>query len=202
MVSNPRRRSAVTDAALQILGRNGSRALTHRAVDALADVPPGTCANYFPTRAALLLAMAQRIFDRLAPDTARLAQLELVPDRDALAEYVGYVVERLTTDPDLARALIELRLEASRSPDVFAALAPFLRRGLDDDVTFHDGRGLVGGQPVVLLLHHLVNGILLDHLTIPLDPQRDPVSIAKKATRLLGAHRAAAGAGPDRTGDQ
>ncbi|OMQ14516.1 hypothetical protein A7K94_0216090 [Modestobacter sp. VKM Ac-2676] len=81
----------------------------------------------------------------------------------------------------------------TRSPDVFAALAPFLRRGLDDDVTFHDDRGLVGGRPVVLRLHHLVNGILLDHLTIPLYPEHDPVSTAKEAARLIGTHRTAAG---------
>ena len=39
----------------------GSRALTHRAVDARAELPAGTCANYFPSRSALLLAMAERI---------------------------------------------------------------------------------------------------------------------------------------------
>ncbi|MEC5179723.1 TetR/AcrR family transcriptional regulator [Arthrobacter sp. CG_A4] len=181
MVSNPGRRVNVTDAALLILGRDGSRALTHRAVDRLAEVPSGTCANYFPTRAALLLAMAQRIFDRLGPDPDHLLQLEQVAEQDALAEYAGYVVERLTLNPDLARALIELRLEASRAPEVYEALAPFLRQGLSDDLAFHHARGLGGDPLVVLLLHHLVNGILLDHLTIPLDPKNDPVATAKEA---------------------
>ncbi|WP_068279611.1 TetR/AcrR family transcriptional regulator [Aldersonia kunmingensis] len=186
MVANPRRRASVTDAALEILGREGSRALTHRAVDALAGVPTGTCANYFPSRAALLLAMAQRIFDRIEPDPARLALLEQVPDPDALAEYTGYVVERLAASPDLSRALIELRLEASRSSEVFEVLAPFLRQGLDADVAFHESRGLAGGRPVVLLLHHVVNGLMLDQLTISLDPRSDPVTVAKEAARRLG----------------
>lgn len=186
MVSNPHRRAAVTDAALQILGRDGSRALTHRAVDSLAAVPAGTCANYFPSRAALMLAMAQRIFERLAPDAARLAQLEQVADVDALVEYAGYVVERLVLNPDLARALIELRLESSRSPAVSAVLAPFLRQGLREDVMFHQARGLAGGSSTVLQLHHLVNGITLDHLTIALDPDSDPVAVAKEAARSLG----------------
>lgn len=186
MVSNPRRRADVTDAALLILGRDGSRALTHRAVDGLADVPSGTCANYFSTRAGLLLAMAERIFERLAPEADQLARLERVSDQDALAEYAGYVVERLTLSPDLARALIELRLEASRSTEVAKALTTFLRQGLGADVEFHEARGLVGGQRVVLLLHHLVNGIMLDHLTIPLDPSDDPIAVAKDAARLVG----------------
>ena len=38
-----------------------------------------------------------------------------------------------------------------------------------------------------LLLHHLVNGILLDHLTIPVDPQSDPVATAEEAARCIAA---------------
>ncbi|WP_341926261.1 TetR family transcriptional regulator [Nocardioides psychrotolerans] len=185
MVANPRRRADVTRAALEILGRHGSRALTHRAVDALAEVPPGTCSNYFPSRAALLLAMAQGAFEQLAPDPARLTELEQATAGEALEAYAAYVVERLTLQPDLARALVELRLEASRSPDVAAVLTPFLRQGLRDDVAFHEARGLPGGADLVLLLHHLVNGILLDHLTVPLDPGSNPVAVARQAARRL-----------------
>jgi AcrR family transcriptional regulator len=192
VVANPQRRAAVTDAALEVLGREGSRALTHRAVDARAQVPAGTCANYFPSRAALMLAMAERIFARLAPDPKRLDGLARIGE-DAQAEYAGYVVERLTGDPDLARALIELRLEASRSPDVAEVLGPFLRRGLRDDVAFHRERGLAGDETEVLLLHHVVAGILLDHLTVPLDPGRDPADTAREAARRLTAHPAVAG---------
>jgi DNA-binding transcriptional regulator YbjK len=189
VVANPRRRAAVTDAALEVLGRGGSRALTHRAVDALAGVPAGTCANYFRSRAALILAMAERIFERIAPEPERLEELARVPDEDALAEYTGYVVERLLRDPDLARALIELRLEASRSLDVAEVLAPFLREGLRADIAFHRERGLGAGETVVPLLHHVVDGVLLDHLTIPLDPRQDPAETAKDAARRLAAER-------------
>ncbi|MDJ0336575.1 TetR/AcrR family transcriptional regulator [Salinibacterium sp. G-O1] len=187
MASNPERRAVVTDAALVILGRDGGRALTHRAVDALADIPSGTCANYFPTRATLLLAMAKRIFDRLEPAGNRLTELEQVTEEEALASYAGYVVERLTKNPDMARALIELRLEASRDHEVHDALAPFLRQGLSDDLEFHQVRGLGANPRVVILLHHLVNGILLDHLTIPLDPHSDPVATAKEAAQHLAS---------------
>ncbi|MDN4480423.1 TetR/AcrR family transcriptional regulator [Demequina muriae] len=187
MPTNPRRRTEVIDAALQVLGREGSRGLTHRAVDRAATVPPGTCGNYYPRRADLMLAMAQRIFERVAPEAAELARLETVPDDEALPEYVAYVVERLTRNPDLARALIELRLEASRSPDVADLIAPFLRQGLRDDMAFYRDRGLPGDSTVVLMLHHVVNGVVLDHLTVPLDPASDPVSTARDATARLGA---------------
>lgn len=197
MVANPRRRVDVTDAALRILGHDGSRALTHRAVDAAAQLPAGTCANYFPSRAALLLAMAQRIFERLAPDPSELQRLTSIPHDDALPEYVGYVVERLIRSSDLARALIELRLEAARSEEISAVVTPILRQGLIDDVSFHRERGFYGGQAMVTQLHHLVNGILLDHLTAPLDPTANPVGTAKDAARAL-----ALGWPSDETSDQ
>jgi DNA-binding transcriptional regulator YbjK len=185
MVSNPQRRAHVTDAALAILGREGGRALSHRAVDAAAGVPTGTTANYFSTRAALMLAMAERVFERIAPDPGRLVELEAVPGSDALVEYTGYVVERLIANPDLARALIELRLAASRSPEVYDVLAPFLRRGLREDIEFHRARGLHEDAAVVLELHHLVNGILLDQLTIALEPESNAVATARAAARAL-----------------
>jgi AcrR family transcriptional regulator len=185
MVANPQRRTDVTDAALAVLGGGGSRALTHRAVDTAAGVPAGTCANYFPRRADLMLAMAQRIFVRVAPEPHEVARLEGVPDEEALPAYVAYVVERLLRNPDLTRALIELRLEASRSPEVAAVIGPFLRRGAAEDMDFYRTRGLPGEPRIVLTLHHVVNGVVLDHLTVPLDPEADPVAVATAATSRL-----------------
>lgn len=69
-----------------------------------------------------------------------------------------------------------------------------MREGLRDDAAFHDDRGLAGGRPVVLLLHHVVNGIMLDHLTIPLDPGSEPVATARDAARRLTAGLGASGA--------
>lgn len=195
MVANPQRRISVTDAALEVLGSEGARALTHRAVDAHAGLPAGTCANYFPTRAALLVAMAQRIYHRIAPQPDRLAALAGLPVEQALPGYIGYVAERLLAEPSLTRALLELRLEAARNEVVAEQLGEFLRAGLDSDVDFHTGRGLPGGRDTVLLLHHVVNGILLDALTVPLVPGSDPVALAKRAATLLASAQLHAGTG-------
>lgn len=185
MVANPARRTAVTDAALALLGNEGARAVTHRAVDAAAALPSGTCANYFPSRAELFVAMAQRVFAHLEPDPARLAALASLPVEAAGPEYAAFVVERLVAHPAHARALLELRLEAARSPAVAAPLAEFLRAGFDADVEFHLGRGLPGSRDDVLLLHHLVNGIVLDALTLPLVPGADPVAQARSAAAAM-----------------
>jgi len=57
----PNRRETLLDAAIQVLGERGIRALTHRAVDAEAGVAAGSIANYFPTREALLEAIVERV---------------------------------------------------------------------------------------------------------------------------------------------
>ena len=185
MVANPERRAKLAQAALKILGDEGARALTHRAVDARAQLPPGTCANYFPSRAELLLAMAQKVFDLLAPDQTRIEQLAELPIDEAPAAYVSYVTERLLQHRYVAAALIELRLEAARSDVVRAALAPVLREGFEADVAFHQRRGLSGGRDEVLWLHHLVNGAVLDAITITMAPET-PVSdvVARGAQKL------------------
>ena len=191
MAANPDRRALLTDAALTLLGSAGPRGLTHRAVDRAAGVPVGSAANYFPSRGDLFLAMAERIFVRLAREQEQLAQLAAAPAADAEEEYAAYVTERLLEHRDLAAALIELRLEAARAEDVRATLAPFLRDGFAEDLRFHHERGLPGGRSEVLRLHHLINGVVLDAVTLPLDPERSPVQEVRAAVRALhgaGAH--------------
>ena len=154
MAANPQRRRTITDAAVACLGEHGARGLTHRAVDRQAGVPAGTTSNYFPTRAALVLGAAERIFELLAPDPARV---KLINSNHhgvlAAMAYVEYVAERLLSSPHLTLALFELRLEAARNPAVADVLTPFLRSGLVADQTFHDTAGLLGGPQEVQLLH-------------------------------------------------
>lgn len=185
MVANPERRAEITDAALGVLGENGSRALTHRAVDKAAGVPLGTTANYFPSRTGLLLAMAHRIFDRLSPDPHRVAELAGLAPEQATVEYAAYATERLLANRTLALALVELRLEAARQPEVRRVLEPFLRQAFTADASFHDDQGLPGGSLSVLVMHHLVTGVVLDALTVPLDPSQSPVDEVRHVVATL-----------------
>jgi DNA-binding transcriptional regulator YbjK len=73
-------RDRLRDAAIKVLAEEGGRGLTHRAVDAAADMPPGTTKNYFPTRQSLLRAAA----DFTAFEAAqRAAGLPVTPERAA-----------------------------------------------------------------------------------------------------------------------
>ena len=73
MRRNVERRTALVDAAIEVLAREGARGLTFRAVDAEAGVPTGTASNYFADRDDLLMQAGRRVYDRLRPDEATLA---------------------------------------------------------------------------------------------------------------------------------
>jgi DNA-binding transcriptional regulator YbjK len=170
MVSNPRRRGLIADAGLRVLAREGARGLTHRAVDQEAGLPTGTTSNYFRSRDALLGGLGERIFERLTPDPARVEELgRREPSPALFADYVRDIVRRLTAVPDLARALVELRLEGARRPELGRALGDTLRRGYQADVAFHATTGLAGGAFEIALLHYAIDGLVLDLLSTSID---------------------------------
>ncbi|MFG1890534.1 TetR/AcrR family transcriptional regulator [Micromonospora sp. NPDC049051] len=188
MARNVERRAALADAGLRVLAATGARGLTHRAVDAEAGVPTGTASNYFRSRDALLGALGERIMERFAPDERVLAELAArEPSLELFTDYLRYIVERTTRQPDLTRALIELRLEAARRPDLARILGDTLRRGYRDDVAFHLASGLPGGAFEVALLHYAVDGLLLDLLGTSIEAGFDPDDVVVAfVSRLVG----------------
>jgi AcrR family transcriptional regulator len=64
------RKTLIADAAIDVLGRDGLRALTHRAVDTRAGLPQGTCSYHHRTRRSLLAAVLRRIADLDRADIA------------------------------------------------------------------------------------------------------------------------------------
>ncbi len=188
MVRNDERRAQLADAGIEVLAIEGARGLTHRAVDARADVPRGTTSNYFPRREDIVTALVARIAERLAPDPAVLASLaQRQPDRELFVDYVREVVRRLDAEPHVSIALFELRLEASRRPAVADALGRWRRAAFLDDVTFNADAGLPGTSTELALLHYAVDGLMLDRLTTPLDPGTSTEAIVDDlVARILG----------------
>lgn len=171
MARNDDRRRALADAALAILARDGARGLTHRAVDAEAGVPTGTTSNYFRSREALYVGCTDRITERLTPAEEELAvRAAQPPDRARFADHLRDLVARLTAERDVTLALFELRLESRRRPELAAILSEWRRAGFAADVAFNTETGLPGGPREIALFHYAIDGLLLDRLTAPLDP--------------------------------
>ncbi|MGW5053387.1 TetR/AcrR family transcriptional regulator [Actinokineospora sp. NPDC004072] len=115
------RREQVTDAAITVLAREGLRGLTHRAVDRVAGLPEGSSSYYFRTRHALLVGTVTRMAEL---DTIDLIPVDPQPtDLDGLAAAVADLVEQATTTHrDRMVARYELSIEATRRPELRAAL--------------------------------------------------------------------------------
>ncbi|GHE56002.1 TetR family transcriptional regulator [Streptomyces longispororuber] len=188
MRQNPARRAALLDAAIEVLARDGSRGLTLRALDAEAGVPKGTASNYFAHRADLLAQVMRRVQDRLMPAEDALADtLRAEPSTDLVATLLKQLVERMRADRSSHLALLEMRLEATRRPELHAELSRFMAENLEANIAFHLDAGLPGDRVAVVLLYLTVLGLIVDDLTVPdlLAPFSTDKLIEELAHRLL-----------------
>ncbi len=88
----------VLEAAVELLGTQGLRALTHARADEAAGVPRGSASNYFRTRAALLAGVVEWIVrEEIAGlDAGQEAPGALPSTVEGLVELLAGTVERLT----------------------------------------------------------------------------------------------------------
>ena len=114
-------RTRALDAAIDLVGREGLRGLTHARVDERAGLPKGSTSNYFRTRAALLAGvvdwLAEREISELSPPTPPGSATELV---NALAGYIEYATGPTRT---LTTARLVLFMEASHNASLRSAVS-------------------------------------------------------------------------------
>jgi len=174
------RREQVLDAAIEVLGADGPRGLTHRAVDAAAGVPAGTTSNHFRSRAALvdgivarLAALDRHDWEAMAPQPGPDPRPTGVDQlAAALAEYVRYAAGPARTR---TAARYGLFLEAaSARPELREPLA----RGREAIVGWGTEwiRQLGSPEPELhcRMVLDYVEGLVLHQMAFP-DPGFDPV---------------------------
>lgn len=168
MRRNEERRAALVDAAIEVLAGQGARGLTFRAVDTEAAVPAGTASNYFANRDDLLTQAGMRVYERLQPDAATIArQRASATDREAYAALMRELVGRISSFRTGYLALLELRLEATRRPELRAVLTERVRADIEANVAYHEESGLPGDATAVRLLYLALNWLIVEQLTLP-----------------------------------
>jgi DNA-binding transcriptional regulator YbjK len=119
----PPTRSRAVDAAIELIGTEGLRALTHARVDAQAGLPKGSTSNHFRTRRALMTGVVEGLVAREQP---ALAAAFSPGSADELVDGLCSVLGNLTEANRIATtARLVLFLEASHD----AALREALSRG-------------------------------------------------------------------------
>ena len=108
------RRTAIADAAIEVLASQGMRGLTHRAVDRGAALPSGSTSYYFRTRQALLQAIVNRLVELDQADQAD----ETPGDIDALVASAADALDLwLSRHRSRTLARYACLLEATRYPE-------------------------------------------------------------------------------------
>ncbi|MEV5835876.1 TetR family transcriptional regulator [Nocardia sp. NPDC052112] len=166
--TNPERRHALLDATIEVLAQQGARGLTFRAVDKKAGVPAGTASNYFADRDDLLTQAGGWFYERSAPSAATMADLAkcaktLAYSTEPMRETVGRI-EAFRTG---YLAMLELRLEATRRPELRAVMTEAVCADLDFNVRNHLEAEPPGDENSVILRYLALNWLIVDRLTLP-----------------------------------
>jgi AcrR family transcriptional regulator len=152
------RRTVIADAAIQLIATGGPRALTHRAVDTAAELPPGSTSYYFRTRDALLAACVHRMLERDLTAAGPAAGSGLA---DLL---VGTVLTQVRDRREDLLARYQLSFEASRRPELQAALVQAgrnLRELLGGLLTAY---GVADGPAAAWPLAAAMDGLMYDRV--------------------------------------
>jgi len=166
---NTRRRDALADAAIEILGTVGIHKLSHRAVDERSGLPPGTASNYFARRNDLLAAAARRVAQLYLADMAATDRQVTSPaDPDRLAELIATsLYDSATSHRTRYLAVYELTLEATRQPELAQSMSQLATAALDTTIAEHRTLGLPTSPEQAQALIMLFSGTLLTLVTGP-----------------------------------
>ena len=176
-------RARALDAAVELLGAEGVRALTHARVDERAGLPPGSTSNWFRTRRALIGGIVDWIAEQERADLEPGA-MPAISGVDELVEGLCGVVE-LQTGPFAVRtrARYALFLELAGDPELGEPLRRQRRefeRWTERIVT---AVGIDEPAPATRALMALGDGLLLHRLTV--DPALDIRPVIERTVRSL-----------------
>ena len=151
------------DAAIELLGREGLRSLTHARVDERAGLPRGSTSNYFRTRAALLAGVNDWIIET---ELSQVGAVAASPQSAAdLVDVMCGLVD-VVTGPNrtLTAARLTVFMEANHDPGIRAAVSRG-RAAMEDYLTSTLTR--LGAPTPVVAAHALMacaEGVILHRI--------------------------------------
>lgn len=172
-------------AAVELLGAEGVRALTHARVDERAGLPPGSTSNWFRTRRALLGGIVDWIAER--------ERAEFSPAATPASSGVDGLIEGLCAMTELqtgpfgarTRARYALFLELVGDPELGEPLRRQRREFEQWTERIVIAVGIPDPVPATRALMALGDGLLLHRLTV--DPDLDLRPPIERAVRALAA---------------
>jgi DNA-binding transcriptional regulator YbjK len=183
----PTTRERALDAALQLLGTEGVRSLTHARIDSSAGLPPGSTSNWFRTRRALLRGVVDHLAEQERGDVDP-SGVPSVHGTEELIEVLCLLFEA-QTGPFAARTRARYSLWLDLGSD--SELGAPLRHQRHEFERWTEqlirGAGLPdpAGAPKAIMA--LSDGLILHRLTV--DPSLDARPILSRSVRSLSTSR-------------
>jgi len=164
----PSRREQLLDAAITVLGSQGIRQLTHRAVDAAAGLPAGSASNYFKTRDALVDAIIERFAERERASWEALAGMVTPRTAEELAGVLAaYVRRAVGADRVVTIARYGVFIESALRPGSRAQLTESAREIRRWGAEWLRSVGAPDPALACELLLDQMDGLILHHLAYP-----------------------------------
>jgi TetR/AcrR family transcriptional regulator, regulator of biofilm formation and stress response len=182
------RRTAILDAALAVVARDGTGAVTHRAVAKIARVPLAATTYYFASRDELLLEAFRHLTARRmeALDAAFAILPEKMSVEVAAAGWAHALAELLETEPARVVAEFEMHLESCRRPQLRAVHAQWEAKAME---YFTAGMKAIGSRkpvPDAALVLAVLTGLEIGEIVNP-TPHAERDLLAPLLRRLLHA---------------
>ncbi len=182
------RRTALLDATLRVVARDGASAASHRAVASEADVPLGSTTYYFASRDEMLVeALQHAAATEIDAIRARLDRLTArAPGSvDWTQEVVAYVMDQLRPEgtPTLL-ARYQLQLEAVHRPELRAIYGAWTTAGLELAQTMLRAAGSKDPTADAPVLVAALDGVALNQLIL-LDGRARSRAVRTLITRLM-----------------
>jgi DNA-binding transcriptional regulator YbjK len=180
----PSRRSQLADAAIATLAREGSRGLTHRAVDRAAGVPEGSTSFYFRSRLDLLRATVGRLAEL---DAAEIPAIPETSAKDFAVAFTAVVAHLLTDGRERQLGRYQLLFEAARQPELRETLVASAGRIRALVAERFAALGVPEPEDRARDFLTLIDGLLFNQLVGPDGRTLDGPALQRLITRILAA---------------
>ncbi|PZU36358.1 MAG: TetR family transcriptional regulator [Microbacterium sp.] len=168
-------RERALDAALDLVGEQGIRALTHARVDERAGLPKGSTSNWFRTRAALIAGLITAIAEGERSDAARGPRPRPRTPGELVDMLCRFIEVETGESAARTRVRLALSLEASLDPDLIEPLVRQREVFVDWMADLLRDVGAQHPVPAARFLLAAGNGITFHRLTVDPDAQIRPV---------------------------